>query len=204
MPDGRQALLAAGTAAFAADGYDGADLRGIAQAAQVDPALVRIHFGAKAGLWKACLDGIVAQAAPMMAVGRALAGDESRPVRDRLRELIERYVAFSLDHPEVRQFASRHAIETPERAALLTERLVRPGYEAALPLFVAAMAQGILRVPHPALFFLLLNNALHQPTAAPALLRNLMPDIDDNQAKMLLGQSIVTIFLHDPFPAAAD
>jgi len=202
MPDGRQALLVAATTAFAAEGYDGADLRGIARAAQVDPALVRIHFGAKAGLWEACLDGIVEQAAPMMTVARALAADDSRPVRDRLRELVERYVAFSLDHPEIRQFASRHALETPARAALLTERLVRPGYEAALPLYVAAMAQGILRVSHPALFFLLLNNALHQPTAVPVLLRNLMPDIDDGEAQMLLVQSIVATFLHDPILAA--
>ena len=160
---------------------------------------MRIHFGGKNGLWAACVEAVVAEAAPMMALARHLAADDDTPVAMRLKTLIERFVAFSLAHPEVRQFVHRHTLERGERAALLAARLVRPGYEAALPLFIAGMEQGIIRVGHPALFFVLLNNALHQPTAAPLLLRDLMPAMTEERAEMLLSQSIVATFLHDAF-----
>ena len=76
-PDGRQGLLRAATYAFAAHGFDGADIRSITLAADVSPNLVRVHFGSKAELWEACLDAIVAAAQPTMAEVAALAVDPS-------------------------------------------------------------------------------------------------------------------------------
>jgi AcrR family transcriptional regulator len=45
--DTRAEILAAARAEFAAKGYDGASVRGIARAAGVDPALVHHYFGTK-------------------------------------------------------------------------------------------------------------------------------------------------------------
>ncbi|GIG65862.1 TetR/AcrR family transcriptional regulator [Phytomonospora endophytica] len=51
----RETILDAATAAFLGLGYDGATMRGIARAADVDAALVVHFFGSKDGLFKAVL-----------------------------------------------------------------------------------------------------------------------------------------------------
>ncbi|MDU7523291.1 MAG: TetR/AcrR family transcriptional regulator [Roseomonas mucosa] len=166
MPDGRLALIEAATFAFAERGYEAADLRSIARAADVDPGLVRIHFRGKAGLWDACVDAIIARRAPMVAEIARLACDASATAAERLTALIRHYVSFTFAHPEVRQFVVRHAAESSERATLLTERLVRPSYEASLPLIKAGIEAGVIRVRHPAAFFALLNRCLSAPARA--------------------------------------
>lgn len=52
----REAILAAATVAFAETGYDRATIRGIAAAAEVDPALVLHYFGSKKDLFEAALE----------------------------------------------------------------------------------------------------------------------------------------------------
>ncbi|WP_199636522.1 TetR/AcrR family transcriptional regulator [Serratia sp. PAMC26656] len=198
MPDGRAALISAATFAFAERGYEAADLRSIACAADVDPGLVRIHFGSKAGLWDACVDAIIAQREPMIAEIRRITTDKSATVAERLTALVRHYVSFTFAHPEVRQFVVRHAFESSERVILLTERLVRPSYEATLPLIEEGIDAGIIRVRHPTAFFALLNNAVNQPRAAPVLLHYLSPDIDPESVQELLTTSILEAFLHLP------
>lgn len=51
----REDILAAARSRFAADGYDGATIRGIAASAGVDPALVRHYFGSKERLFVAAM-----------------------------------------------------------------------------------------------------------------------------------------------------
>ena len=55
-PDTRAAILAAARAAFAAQGYAGASVRGIAATAGVDAALVHHYFGTKDDLFLAALE----------------------------------------------------------------------------------------------------------------------------------------------------
>ncbi len=54
--DTRAAVLAAAREEFATKGYDGATIRGIATAAEVDPALVHHYFGTKEKLFGAALE----------------------------------------------------------------------------------------------------------------------------------------------------
>ena len=198
MPDGREALLVAATEAFANQGFDGADLRSVAAAAKVSPNLVRVHFGHKAALWEACLDRVVAIAAPAMADIHTIATDSSRAVGDRLSDVISTIAGFYAVHPEVRDFVVRHGAEAPERAVLVTERLLRPAYETVRELFVVGIEAGIIRSSHPALFFALLNAALHQPPAFPVLLKRLAPEIDAETSRALLLETTVTTLLHLP------
>lgn len=198
MPDGRQALLIAATEAFASQGFDGADLRGVAAAAGVAPNLVRVHFGNKAALWEACLDRVVVLAMPVMAEVHAIVTDTNRSLGGRLRDLIIRVATFYAAHPEVRNFVVRHGAETPERSTLVTEKLLRPAYESARELFQAGIAAGIIRSSHPALFFALLNAALNQPPAFPMLLGRLAPEIDPATAWTELLDTTIATLLHLP------
>ncbi|WP_125777708.1 TetR family transcriptional regulator [Antribacter gilvus] len=52
----RAAILAAARERFAADGYDRATVRAIAQDARIDPAMVMRYFGSKEGLFAAAVD----------------------------------------------------------------------------------------------------------------------------------------------------
>lgn len=55
----KAALLTAGAEAFGAQGFDGATLDGIAEAAGVNKAMVAYYFGDKAGLFQAILEEAV-------------------------------------------------------------------------------------------------------------------------------------------------
>lgn len=57
----REALLTAAISCFARDGFRAASLRGIAEAAGVNPALIGYHFRSKEGLYLAAFDNIVSQ-----------------------------------------------------------------------------------------------------------------------------------------------
>lgn len=198
QPSGRQALVEAAVRSFGLMGYDGADLRGIARAAHVDPALVRVHFGSKAGLWDTCLDVIVDAARPMIEDARRLSASEL-PLIERLRCFIERLGVFIISFPEYRDFVTMQMSDGDARADVLSARLVRPAFEAARPLIEAGIARGHVRVRHPALFYGLLHHALNRPRAAAVILNKLAPDIAPADVDRLLVDSLITALL-DPCP----
>jgi AcrR family transcriptional regulator len=198
MPDGRAALLAAATEAFARHGFEGADLRSLAAAANVSANLVRVHFGSKAALWEACLDRVVALGLPAMAGVQTIAADAGRPLDERLRGVIAEVAAFYAAHPDVRDFVLRHATDAPERAMLVSDRLLRPAYATVRELFSAGIAAGIIRARHPALFFALLNAALNQPPSFPLLLSRIAPEIDPQSSRDLLVETTIATFIHLP------
>lgn len=145
MVGGRQELLAAAICAFSHDGFERADLRGIASAAGVSQNLIRVHFGSKAQLWKACLEAITQSTTGIIAEISKIASDDSRSVHDRLCDAITRIIYFYSDHPYVRDFVVRHAADRSERSTLVTEQLIHPAYESCRTLYEAGIAQGIIR-----------------------------------------------------------
>ena len=202
MPGGREALLRAATRAFAEAGFAGADIRSIAAAAGVSPNLVRVHFGSKADLWDACLDAIVAGVTPTMREVSAIARNAEWSVYERLRRTILRVVAYYEAHPEAHGFVARYGLEAPERARLVTERLLRPAYETNRELFAAGMTAGILRCAHPALFFALLNTAVNQAPTFLMLVDRLAPDIAPEDVRRLMTETIIATLLHAPAETA--
>jgi AcrR family transcriptional regulator len=84
-PDTREAVLAAARTAFAARGFDGATIRGIATAAGVDPALVHHYFGSKDKLFLAAIE---APANPADLLPEVLAGGRDDLGRNVVRLLL--------------------------------------------------------------------------------------------------------------------
>ncbi|GAB4069772.1 TetR family transcriptional regulator [Angustibacter speluncae] len=70
--DTRAGILAAAREEFSANGFDGASVRAVARAAEVDPALVRHYFGSKESLFAASLELPVD---PTSVLARVLQGD---------------------------------------------------------------------------------------------------------------------------------
>ncbi|MFN4295495.1 MAG: TetR/AcrR family transcriptional regulator [Brevundimonas sp.] len=201
--DGREALLGAAVDAFARHGFDGADLRGIASAAGVSPNLIRVHFGNKNGLWTACVERLAEAMTPSLAAAGRLFDDDSRPLAERLRDAVSITSAYYDAFPNVRDFVLRIASEGDDRAAIVTEKILRPAYEATRPLITAGIAAGIIRGAHPALVYVLLNSMLSQPPRFPELVARLAPDIAPSEARAQLIETVVSTLLHEPRATAA-
>jgi AcrR family transcriptional regulator len=71
-PNTREEILVAARAAFGELGFDRATIRGIAEAAGVDPALIHHYFGIKADLYAAAIDMPLA---PSKLIPELLEGD---------------------------------------------------------------------------------------------------------------------------------
>ena len=139
----RAAILAAARTQFAELGLDAASVRGIARAADVDPALVLHYFGSKAALFAAALE-IPFEAEEVV----------ERIVKGPRAQLGRRLVRFFLsiwEDPSRREALMamlRAATTSPDAADLLRERIgervLRPvgehlgGHDAALRMSLCA------------------------------------------------------------------
>ncbi|SCG63607.1 TetR/AcrR family transcriptional regulator [Micromonospora inositola] len=117
-PDTREAILGAARAAFAERGFDGASIRAIAAAAQVDPALVHHYFGSKDQLFLAAMNAPVD---PRELLPKVLAGD-----RDGIGERLVRMFLGVWDSPAGTAGVAllRSAVSNEWTARLLREFLV--------------------------------------------------------------------------------
>lgn len=112
--DTRGQVLEAAQAEFAARGYDGATIRGIARVARVDPALVHHYFASKQELFVAALK---LPFNPAEEVPRLLAGDPAQ-----LGERIARFALTMWESPVGRPVALamvRSAVANDQVAAML-------------------------------------------------------------------------------------
>jgi len=117
-PETRSAILDAARSAFAAAGFAGTTIRGVAAAAGVDPALVHHYFGTKDDLFMAALDVPVDPRevlAPVVA-----AGPEGAGVR-----LLETFLAV-WDDPamQLRLLAVARSVLAPGTETLLTHGFI--------------------------------------------------------------------------------
>ena len=114
------------------------------------------------------------------------------PVPERLAQMISRAAAYSADHSNLRNFVALQAAESPDRAKLLVERLVRPLYETLRPLIEAGIAGGYIRVQHPVIFFAIFHNAIERSRASPMFLNALAPDIPFAEGNRAFVDGLIT------------
>ena len=114
----REEILAAARGLFAEKGYDGASLRAIARAADVDPALVHHYFGNKEGVFVAAMSFPVDP-------GELLPRILETPGEE-LGETLVRTFLFIWDDPERRApiLALLRSAMTNERAAVMMREFV--------------------------------------------------------------------------------
>ena len=116
----RETILDAARAAFAEAGYDRATIRGIAAAAEVDPALVLHYFGSKEGLFEAALE-LPIRPSDIFARGAAAGPDQLGPT-------IVRTFLEAWEPPETRMRLMamlRSAMTNDTAMAMVRDLLVR-------------------------------------------------------------------------------
>lgn len=145
-------ILDAATELFARHGYDAVGMREIAAAAGVNVATVHHHMGSKAELYEAVFarmyeaerEALTAAAGP---VARRLTGPAA-DVLGGLHEILDAYLDFLEEHPEVTYLWLRRWLE-PEEHRRLDEEYALPLYELIAELLEAADREGLIAEPHP-------------------------------------------------------
>jgi AcrR family transcriptional regulator len=163
----RERLLDAALTEFGAKGFDGASTRAIAERVDAHQPQIHYHFESKQALWRAAVDHLFAE------LGRAMAGldfgaDPARPIAvdalaDEFAELIRRLVRFVAAHPELNQIMVHEATARSPRLRWLTERHVRPLYDAVRVLWRRLREAGIAAPIDDAVFHYVLVGAASLP-----------------------------------------
>jgi AcrR family transcriptional regulator len=163
----RLRIIKAALQAFGDAGFEGALTRDIARAAGVQQPLINYHFGSKEGLWHAAVDHLfgrlhasVADAMPRMA---------SLDPRDALAAVLEHFVHFNAEHPELARLMIREATARSRRLEWIIDRHVRPSFEAVLGLIRQAQRHGSLYGIEPSsAYYLFMGAATSVFVMAPA------------------------------------
>jgi len=122
-PNSREELIAAAKALFAKNGYDGASVKEIADAAGVNVGLIAYYFGGKLGIFRECL---LTDGEKRLAAARRIlvAAESEMEFRLRLKLFAEEVLEFHLKDPDVTTMVHREC----ERGSPEVEDLFRNTY----------------------------------------------------------------------------
>jgi TetR/AcrR family transcriptional regulator len=179
----RSAILDAAERVFAARGYDAASLGEIAAEAKLSRGTPSYFFGSKEGLYQAVLERAFAERerATAAAFGPLRKGE---PVEHALRQAVEGYLAFLLDHPSFVRL-----IEWEELAG--GKRLRRTPRESKAMTEAFAVLEGGFDVDDAVLVFVSLTfSPLTQRSTFMAALRRDLGDDDvrERHVKLVVDQ----------------
>jgi len=139
----REALLEAATVVFAREGFPAANLRGIAEAAGVNPALIGYHFHNKEGLYVAVFGQRVAELRAVLepvweAIARLLEGPEEGSCEAclaALLRLVDGMVAhIAMEHPAMGELMVREQQSPTAAFEVLYEGIIGPNQRALVGL----------------------------------------------------------------------
>lgn len=182
-------------ATFAVSGYEGASLREIAHAANVDPALVSRRYGSKLGLWKSTVDELARRMAEIQTpIAEKCEDVSSYPAQ--LRIALRKFVAFSTQVPELGRFFTDEVARPGERREYILEHIWRPHFDTVQPLMREACDTGVVDVDDPDFLVFLLIGMV----AMPLMMKSVIKDelgIGDAQLADRLSRSVERLFLGD-------
>jgi AcrR family transcriptional regulator len=169
--DIRERLLESALVEFGAKGFDGASTRSIAQRVDAHQPQINYHFASKEALWTAAVDhlfGLLGQAMEGVTFGDeslqdAAEGAEGDRLAAGLAEMIRRFVRFAAAHPELNQIMVHEATAASDRLTWMTERHVRPLYEAVSIAWARLRDAGVAAPIDPAMVHYVLVGAASLP-----------------------------------------
>jgi TetR/AcrR family transcriptional regulator, regulator of cefoperazone and chloramphenicol sensitivity len=150
--DTRRRILDAALELFAAEGYDGASTRLLAERAGVNLPAIQYYFGSKEGLYRAVIDSIIEHTEAVMAplatrVKAALAGPDTP--REELLELLclmlEAFVALVSNGKQIeakRLFFARAEVEDTPGLERLHESGMRQIFQPCLDLIARLLGRS--------------------------------------------------------------
>lgn len=185
-PDPARILQAAITA-FACHGWEGTNLRQVAEAAGVDAALIARRYDGKMGLWRAIVDH-VSQRLKQVFAEATLPADATH--QQRLAHSIDAFVRLNLSMPDLGRFFIDQIARPGLRRDYVIERMWAVFRDAMTPIMAAAQ-EGAPRRRDPAMTVALLLGAV----AMPLMMRSVaLGDMDDPAQAEAFVDHVLTLF----------
>lgn len=139
----RARIVSAALHAFARDGFKGARMRSIADAAGVTIQLLVYHVSSKEKLWQMTMHELMKD----FHEHRAATGERvlSLSATEKLRALIRDYVEFGARRPEVHRLMTIEGNHITPRLVWLIENFTRQAFDEICGVIVAAQKEGGVR-----------------------------------------------------------
>ncbi len=153
----RAALLARAQREFADRGFDGARIDEIAAAAGINKRMIYAYFGDKEGLYRAVLDGCLAQALELAREGAVPPG---ATLRDRIEAVVRRFFDYLSEHPDFVRLLTWEAASSDRRGRKILLARLETGLEPLHAIVRQGVAEGAFRRDLDPRAFLLAVNAL--------------------------------------------
>lgn len=187
-PDSSMILNAALTA-FARYGWEGTNLRQVAEASGVDTALIARRFDGKMGLWCAIVDHV---SDVLRAAFDAAAAAGTDDPRQRLQTTIDHFVRMNMEIPDLGRFFIDQIARPGQRRAYVIEKMWESYRAMMLPVMEDAHRAGILPSgSNPATTVALLLGAVSMPLLMRA---TALEDMDDPAARDDFVREVTGLF----------
>ena len=183
----RQALLDAARQLFAEHGYEGASVRAITSAAEVNLGAVTYHFGTKEALYDAVIGETLD---PMVDDLVAAAGGGGWPL-DRVEAVVRTYFDYITNHPELPRLLLHSVLASGMPPAAAMGRLQRVS-AALTALIQEGQAAGVIRPgPAPVMGLGLISQAIHLSVMRVPLAVMGKVDLADPAVREVLADNLV-------------
>lgn len=167
----RQTILQAALDEFAEFGFEGANVRRIANRAGTTHQLVNYHFNNKDILWQETASLVLDEALALVQQKRPVSDDlgATRNLKAELREIFD----FHMANPKLHRFVMQESVPGNPRLPWLAKAYLRPLRENQLNLLDAAQAEGGLMEGDTLLIYYMLIGAVTViPTIADEFAHN--------------------------------
>ena len=139
----RELLLKAALKAFALSGFEGTNVKQLAEEAGVAPSLFYHHFKNKEGLWQAALQLEAKQLAQAMKAAE-IENQSTNPINV-LKQWMHAFIYFSAKHPEFHQVISYEMAHPSTRADWLLTHILQPLQSDLKKQIIALQTAGLIK-----------------------------------------------------------
>lgn len=157
---GKEQLLQAALEIFSRKGFDGTNIREIAEKAKVDVALINHHFGSKIDLWKEVVNTIEAKFSEKF--NENTISTNNKNFRIQAINLLEQFVEIAITIPEFSVLTSIESVES-DRHNYMVEKFFAPLRKLIIPLVKKGIDEGIFaKQNEEILFAMILGSVTYQ------------------------------------------
>ncbi|WP_370679464.1 TetR/AcrR family transcriptional regulator [Comamonas sp. GB3 AK4-5] len=158
----RAEILGIALEQFSTRGFEAVSLRGIAEMAGVNHAMIRYYFGSKEALWRESVTYLFDRYAKEVVAPRPGTKEYSL---DAVKDHIRSYVRYCARHPEHARLMMQEANRDSERLKWMAETIIRPRHDAnTLPLIQEVSKQvGVLGDIEPVMLLYMITAIAQVP-----------------------------------------
>jgi AcrR family transcriptional regulator len=189
----RREILKAARNAFARSGYEGANIRDIAESVGVTHTLIRYHFGNKHDLWKAVVDDMFDRLSASLSAKST--GKIDLTARDGLKQWLRFYIRYCAENPEHVRIMLHESMSRSERLDYMAKR-IRRSHTRLIPVFQRLMNDGVVPEAWLVSFFYIVSSVCQMPFVLSRAIQELYEvDMTSDEAIEAHSEAVLALLL---------